>query len=84
MLARVHSRRYGGHNNAPPKVRLGNAMPPLGLAMVQIDLPGHGYSEGERAYIEQYSHWVDDIFQVLYQRLCSWCRSGRLAPLHTI
>lgn len=39
-------------------------MPPLGVAMVQLDLPGHGYSEGERAYVKSYTHWVDDTFQV--------------------
>lgn len=39
-------------------------MPPVGLAMVQLDLPGHGYSQGERAYIDSYTHWLDDYFQV--------------------
>ncbi|CAM9783785.1 unnamed protein product [Pylaiella littoralis] len=56
---------YGGHCNAATKVRLGKAMVPLGFAMVQPDLPGHGYSEGERAYVERYSHWLDDIVQLL-------------------
>lgn len=41
-------------------------MPPLGLAMVQIDLPGHGYSDGERAYINSYTHWLDDYLQVIF------------------
>lgn len=48
----------------PSKAKLGVAMAELGLAMVQLDLPGHGYSEGERAYITSYSHWLDDYFQV--------------------
>ncbi|CAM9351887.1 unnamed protein product [Ectocarpus sp. 12 AP-2014] len=56
---------YGGHVNSSPKVKLGKAMVPLGIANVQLDLPGHGYSEGERAYATHYSHWVDDIFQLL-------------------
>eukprot|EP00903_Cladosiphon_okamuranus_P009021 g8628.t1 len=56
---------YGGHNSADGKVRLGNAMPPVGIAMAMLDLPGHGYSEGERAYIEKYSHWIDDMFQFM-------------------
>lgn len=32
--------------------------------MYQMDLEGHGYSGGERAYIEDYNHWVDDYRQV--------------------
>ncbi|CAM9249183.1 unnamed protein product [Laminaria digitata] len=56
---------YGGHTNVPSKAKLGVAMTELGLAMVQLDLPGHGYSEGERAYITSYSHWLDDYFQLL-------------------
>lgn len=56
---------YGGHTNVPSKAKLGVAMAELGLAMVQLDLPGHGYSEGERAYITSYSHWLDDYFQLL-------------------
>lgn len=35
-------------------------MPEHGLCMYQMDLEGHGYSGGERAYIEDYNHWVDD------------------------
>eukprot|EP00903_Cladosiphon_okamuranus_P009022 g8629.t1 len=56
---------YGGHNSSGPKMRLGNAMPPVGIAMAMLDLPGHGYSEGERAYIDTYSHWIDDMFQFM-------------------
>lgn len=48
----------------PSKAKLGASMVKLGLAMVQLDLPGHGYSEGERAYITSYSHWLDDYFLV--------------------
>lgn len=53
-------------------------MVPLGITNVQLDLPGHGYSEGERAYATHYSHWVDDIFQVplfLFLRLVPVARS---------
>ncbi|CAN0167476.1 unnamed protein product, partial [Ectocarpus sp. 13 AM-2016] len=63
LLLFIHG--YGGHVNSSPKVKLGEAMVPLGIANVQLDLPGHGYSEGERAYATHYSHWVDDIFQLL-------------------
>lgn len=59
------SRRYGGHISSYHKMKIGNDLPPLGLAVAMLDLPGHGYSEGERAWIKQYSHWVDDILQVL-------------------
>lgn len=43
---------------------MGMAMPEQGVCMYQIDLEGHGYSGGERAYIEDYNHWVDDYRQV--------------------
>lgn len=43
---------------------MGLAMPEQGLCMYQMDLEGHGYSGGERAYIEDYNHWVDDYRQV--------------------
>lgn len=43
---------------------MGLAMPEQGLCMYQMDLEGHGYSGGERAYIENYNHWVDDYRQV--------------------
>lgn len=43
---------------------MGLAMPGQGLCMYQMDLEGHGYSGGERAYIEDYNHWVDDYRQV--------------------
>lgn len=56
--------RYGGHTNVPSKAKLGTDMAALGLAVVQFDLAGHGYSEGERAYIKRYSDWLDDYFQV--------------------
>eukprot|EP00752_Nemacystus_decipiens_P011419 g10140.t1 len=56
---------FGGHANSPAKMQLGNALPPHGLATVMLELPGHGYSEGERAYIDKYSHWMDDMFQFL-------------------
>lgn len=59
-----NTHRYGGHANSTAKERLGKAMLSSDFAMVLPDLPGHGYSEGERAYVDRYSHWIDDIFQV--------------------
>ena len=32
--------------------------------MIQLDLPGHGYSQGERAWVKSYHHWIEDYFQV--------------------
>lgn len=53
--------RYGSHCNSPRKHEMGLSMPQKGLAMFQMDLEGHGYSGGERAYIEDYKHWVEDF-----------------------
>eukprot|EP00904_Undaria_pinnatifida_P006106 jgi/Undpi1/2625/HiC_scaffold_13.g06004.m1 len=61
----VFAHGYGGHTNVPSKAKLGTDMAALGLAVVQFDLAGHGYSEGERAYIKRYSDWLDDYFQLL-------------------
>lgn len=41
-----------------------------GLAMVQIDMPGHGYSQGERAWIKKYQYWINDYLQVRFFTLC--------------
>ncbi|CAM9787553.1 unnamed protein product, partial [Phaeothamnion confervicola] len=42
----------GGHCNSPPKVAFGRDLAATGIATVMPDLPGHGYSEGERCYVE--------------------------------
>ncbi|CAM9306043.1 unnamed protein product [Discosporangium mesarthrocarpum] len=56
---------YGGHTNSRPKYKLGSAVKSSGMIMVQLDLVGHGYSEGERAYSNHYSEWLDDVMQLL-------------------
>eukprot|EP00752_Nemacystus_decipiens_P009718 g8678.t1 len=61
----LFSHGYGAHCNSPRKHQMGLAMPEQGLCMYQMDLQGHGYSGGERAYIEDYNHWVDDYRQLL-------------------
>ncbi|CAM9382724.1 unnamed protein product [Ascophyllum nodosum] len=63
LVTFVHG--YGGHISVPPKVQLGSAMPSRGIAMIQLDLPGHGYSQGERAWVKSYHHWIEDYFQLL-------------------
>ncbi|CAN0039375.1 unnamed protein product [Ectocarpus sp. 4 AP-2014] len=60
----LFSHGYGAHCNSPRKHQMGMSMPEKGLCMYQMDLEGHGYSGGERAYIEDYHHWVDDYRQV--------------------
>lgn len=82
-LRRQRQHRYGGHVNSSPKVKLGKAMVPLGIANVQLDLPGHGYSEGERAYATHYLHWVDDIFQVPLFLPPTWSRPSQWLILLT-
>ncbi|CAM9968109.1 unnamed protein product [Ectocarpus sp. 6 AP-2014] len=61
----LFSHGYGAHCNSPRKHQMGMSMPEKGLCMYQMDLEGHGYSGGERAYIEDYNHWVDDYRQLL-------------------
>uniref|UniRef100_A0A7S2UYB6 Serine aminopeptidase S33 domain-containing protein n=1 Tax=Fibrocapsa japonica TaxID=94617 RepID=A0A7S2UYB6_9STRA len=56
---------YGGHINDPKGTTLGESMSKKGLAIITMDLHGHGYSEGERAYLEDWNHFVDDELQFL-------------------
>lgn len=69
-------RSYGSHCNSPYKHEMGKAMVAQGLCMYQMDLEGHGYSGGERAYVEDYHHWVDDIRQVRQQECCLYGGKG--------
>ncbi|CAM9233043.1 unnamed protein product [Hapterophycus canaliculatus] len=61
----LFSHGYGAHCNSPRKHQMGLAMPAQGVCMYQMDLEGHGYSGGERAYVEDYNSWVDDYRQLL-------------------
>eukprot|EP00903_Cladosiphon_okamuranus_P014574 g13516.t1 len=74
------SHGYGAHCNSPRKHQMGLAMPEQGLCMYQIDLEGHGYSSGERAYIEDYNHWVDDYRQLLELVAVDGVDSSQYAP----
>ncbi|CAM9159700.1 unnamed protein product [Chrysoparadoxa australica] len=51
---------YGGHNSNKHKIALGKSLAEQGYLVVQPDLIGHGYSEGERAFAENWQHWIDD------------------------
>lgn len=67
--------RYGSHCNSPKKHEMGQAMAKRGLCVYQMDIEGHGYSGGVRAYIEDHSHLVEDFLQVrAAERGWAWAR----------
>ena len=45
---------------------MGQTMRLHGVCVIEMDLEGHGYSGGERAYVEDYHHWVDDYRRVRF------------------
>ena len=45
---------------------MGQTLCRQGLCVIEMDLEGHGYSGGERAYVEDYHHWVDDYRMVRF------------------
>lgn len=63
VIAWVHG--YGGHINRPHLAQMSNALASHGFAVVGYDHEGHGYSEGEHVYIENYKSLVDDFLQFL-------------------
>ncbi|KAJ1495856.1 Alpha/Beta hydrolase protein [Baffinella frigidus] len=51
---------YGFHMDGPGREDFGNAMAAQGFALVAYDQQGHGYSEGEHVFIENYEALLDD------------------------
>ena len=56
---------YGAHSNRPPFRALCEAFVAEGIGVISLDFHGHGYSEGERAFVESPSHLVDDALCAL-------------------
>ena len=57
-----HSGRYGN---------VVNHFVPLGYAVYGIDHPGHGHSDGPRAYVERFQDFLDPL-QVFLGRIRDW------------
>ena len=54
---------YGAHINGPTTRRAAAELTPKNIALFSMDAEGHGYSEGERAYIEDFNLWIADTVQ---------------------
>jgi hypothetical protein len=50
--------------HSPSPRRFGEALCAQGIAVFMYDLVGHGRSDGERAFIQDYKHLVDDAVEV--------------------
>ena len=48
--------------------KLGTAMAKAGLVVFGHDHEGHGHSGGERVNIEDFQHYVDDVFDDIRQQ----------------
>jgi Serine aminopeptidase, S33 len=51
-------------NNSPSPRKFGAALCAQGIAVFMFDIVGHGRSEGERAFIKDYRHLVNDAVEV--------------------
>jgi alpha-beta hydrolase superfamily lysophospholipase len=56
---------YGGHINRDGHSAFCGSLADQGLAIVAFDAQGHGYSEGEHVYIENYRSLIDDFLYFL-------------------
>jgi alpha-beta hydrolase superfamily lysophospholipase len=56
---------YGAHSNRPTHKALSNHLTEAGYTYIGLDFHGHGYSEGERGYVEEFTHLLDDVFCLL-------------------
>lgn len=57
---------HGAHINSPAPVRFGQGLVrEINCGVVMLDLVGHGWSEGERAYVEDYNHLVQDAVEFI-------------------
>lgn len=52
---------FGGHINGPTLFSMSAAMQTEGVAVLSLDMPGHGYSDGERALIISHTRLVEDF-----------------------
>eukprot|EP00638_Chattonella_subsalsa_P009736 CAMPEP_0117751994 /NCGR_PEP_ID=MMETSP0947-20121206/11332_1 /TAXON_ID=44440 /ORGANISM="Chattonella subsalsa, Strain CCMP2191" /LENGTH=339 /DNA_ID=CAMNT_0005570533 /DNA_START=1 /DNA_END=1017 /DNA_ORIENTATION=- len=66
---------FCGHTNHPPAAFLGAEMAKRGVAWLAYDQIGHGYSEGDRALVEDHNFLVDDAIRFVDLTIGS--RQGR-------
>ncbi len=52
---------FGGHINGPTILNMSAVMKSEGIAVLCLDMPGHGYSDGERALIVSHTRLVEDF-----------------------
>jgi len=56
---------YAGHQNRPTQAYIARELNAQKIACVMFDFHGHGYSEGDRGRVTQYSDLIDDAMSVL-------------------
>ena len=56
---------YAGHQNRPTQAYIARELNAQKIACVMFDFHGHGYSDGHRGRIAQYSDLIDDAISVL-------------------
>ncbi|CAM9307297.1 unnamed protein product [Phaeothamnion confervicola] len=58
-------RSYGGHINSPAPCAFGRGLSEQGFLVVSYDQVGHGHSDGERCFVEDYRHLAEDCLQLV-------------------
>ena len=56
---------YAGHHNRPTQAYIARELNAQKIACVMFDFHGHGYSDGDRGRVAQYSDLIDDAMSVV-------------------
>lgn len=75
----VYLHGYSAHINRPAQDYTSTMLNSHGYGYVTIDYHGHGYSDGDRAYIESYEHLMDDVLALLF---ALFCNDQKESPFH--
>ena len=65
LLLVIYIHGYSTHINTPMIPLIGEEFRKSNMAFVTFDLHGHGYSDGERVYVEKYDDLIDDCISVI-------------------
>lgn len=57
---------YSAHISRPHHLPIANQLNENGYAYICLDFHGHGYSEGLRGYVQDFTHLEDDVISLLF------------------
>lgn len=57
---------YSAHISRPHHIPIAQQLNSNGYAYICLDFHGHGYSEGLKAYLHEFTHFEDDVISLLF------------------